>query len=81
MEEIIFFSILGAALLFWIQYLIAREFYTVALAKGYDQKKYLWLPFFLGLIGFLLVVAPPDRKAPVQTPVQHPAAQDELPDL
>lgn len=79
-EGIIFLSILGAALLFWIQYLIAREFYVIALAKGHPQKKYLWLPFFLGMIGFLLVVALPDCKESTQTP---PALvpQDDLPEL
>lgn len=80
MEEIIFFSMLGAALLFWIQYLIAREFYVIASAKGYPQKKYLWLPFFLGMIGFLLVVALPDHGKQVQMP-RASVKRDELPDL
>lgn len=80
MEGTIFVIMLGAALLIWIQYLIAREFYVVASAKGYNQKKYLWLPFFLGMIGFLLVVALPDRGKQVQTP-RASLKQDELPDL
>lgn len=79
-----FFILLGAALVLWIQYLIAKEFYGIAVAKGYNQRKYLWLPFFLGLIGFLLVVALPDRSKQIQVQVQVPAQptkQDELPDL
>ena len=45
-----------------INYFIAREFYKAAVEKGYPQDKYLWLPFFLGLVGYLLVIALPDRK-------------------
>lgn len=57
-----FLIILAAALLFLIQYLIANEFYVIAQDKGYPRKKYLWLPFFLGPIGYLLVVALPDHS-------------------
>ena len=58
-----------------IAYLIANEFYKVAQAKGYSEKKYLWLSFWLGIIGYLLVIALPDRG---NTPK---AVSDELPDL
>lgn len=69
------FIIAVCALLLWILYLIANEFYKIAQAKGFSQKKYLWLPFLLGFIGYLLVIALPDRA---NTPK---AASDELPDL
>ena len=59
-------AILVLALLIWVDYLIAREFYRAACAKGFEQKKYLWLPFFLGVVGYLLVIAlpslPSDRR-------------------
>ena len=67
--------IAGCALMLWVHYLIAKEFYKAAQAKGYSEKKYLWLPFLLGIIGYLLVVALPDRG---NTPK---AVSDELPDL
>ena len=75
-----FLIIMGSILLLWIAYLIANEFYKVAQEKGYSEKKYLWLPFLLGVIGFLLVIALPDRGN-----TSHHAsiveANDELPDL
>lgn len=68
-------TLIVAATMIWIFYLIAKEFYIVAQAKGYSEKKYLWLCFLLGVIGYLLVIALPDRS---NTPV---ALCDELPDL
>lgn len=65
----------ACALLLWIMYLIAKEFYKVAQAKGFYEKKYLWLPFLLGVIGYLLVISLPDRASDTNT------ASDELPDL
>ena len=63
------------AIVLWIQYLIAKEFYLAAQAKGYAEKKYLWLCFLLGAVGYLLVIALPDRG---NTPK---VVSDELPDL
>ena len=45
-----------------INFFIAREFYKVAVEKGHDEDKYLWISFFLGIVGYLLVIALPDRK-------------------
>lgn len=63
------------ALMLWVLYLIAKEFYKAAQAKGYSEKKYLWLPFLLGAVGYMLVIALPDRG---NTPK---VVSDELPDL
>ena len=54
-------SILGIVVLCIINFLIAREFYRVACAKGFDSKKYLWIPFFFTVIGYLLVIALPNK--------------------
>ena len=70
-----FLIILGSILLLWILYLISKEFYKVAQEKGYSEKKYLWLPFLLGMIGYLLVIALPDRGNIPKV------INDELPDL
>lgn len=57
--EFVFILIGIAALAFLC--LIAKEFANVAKEKGYSQKKYFWYSFLLGIIGYLLVVALPDR--------------------
>lgn len=72
---IILSTLAAAAVAVWILWLVAKEFYAAAKAKGYSEKKYLWICFLLGVIGYLLVVALPDRgNAPK-------AISDELPDL
>ena len=72
---IILASLAIAAAAIWILWLVAKEFYVAAKAKGYYEKKYFWICFLLGVIGYLLVVALPDRgNAPK-------AISDELPDL
>ena len=63
------------ALWTWLAWYIATQFYEVAQAKGYQAHKYFWMPFCLGFVGYLLVIALPDRSNSVQT------ISDELPDL
>lgn len=72
---ILFVSIVACAIALWIDYLIAKEFYFAAQVKGYPEKKYLWICFFLGIAGYLLVIALPNR-ASVKV-----EANDELPPL
>ena len=72
---ILLFIIAVCCLLLWGLYLLAKEFYKVAKAKGYPQKKYLWLSFWLGIVGYLLVIALPDRGNSNQVSI------DDLPDL
>ena len=71
----LFITLLIIAIILWVLYLIAKEFYAAALAKGYSDKKYFWFCFLLGMVGYLLVIALPDRR---NTPK---AISDELPDL
>ena len=59
----------------WLEWFIANQFFEAAKAKGYHDSKYLWICFWLGLAGWLLVCALPDRGNSV------PAISDELPDL
>lgn len=58
----IFLILLAIVVVLVIDYFIAKEFYNIAIEKGYKSQKYLWLPFLLGLVGYLLVIALPDRK-------------------
>jgi hypothetical protein len=80
----VFWVILVIALLI-VDYCVAREFQEVAEEKGYrTSKKYLWISFFFPWMGYLLVIALPDRN-PVPTIVTEKKAEkassDELPDL
>ena len=70
-----FISLLVLAAILVLDYFIAKCFFEVAEAKGHHDKKYFWICFWLGAVGYLLVVALPDRGNTQQ------AASDELPDL
>ena len=84
-----FCSLIGLALYLWLCYFIAEQFYEAAKAKGYSDKKYFWITFWLGLIGYCLIIALPDRGAPAAVPVagtEQPVISnallyDELPEL
>lgn len=47
---------------FILVYFDAKWFYEVAEKKGHHDKKYFWICFWLGIVGFLLVIALPDRS-------------------
>ena len=47
--------------------MIAYEFRNIAEMKGHDGKKYFWWCFVFTAVGYLMVVALPDRK-PAQQP-------------
>lgn len=63
-------------LLLVLYWYIAKWFYEAAKAKGYTDKKYFWICFWLTFFGYLLVIALPDRGG--NTANVYP---DELPDL
>ena len=66
--------LIGAVLIF-LDFLIAGWFFEAAEAKRYHNSKYYWICFWLGLPGWLLVIALPDRGNAPQV------VSDELPDL
>ena len=41
---------------------ISSQFQKVAEDKGYAETKYFWLCFFFGIVGYLLVIALPNKK-------------------
>ena len=71
----IFVPLIAAIAISWF---VAQEFYKVALMKGWNSKKYFWMSFLLGPVGYLLVVALPDRGE-----VKHMSVMvsDDLPEL
>lgn len=64
-----------AAVFFYLDWCIANHFFEVAQMKGFRERKYLWICFLLGMVGYLLVIALPDRGNTQQ------AISDELPEL
>ena len=42
--------------------LIAREFSAIAEAKGYDGRRYWHVAFWLGLVGYLIIIGLPDKN-------------------
>lgn len=64
-----------AAVVFILHCYITGLFFEVAQVKGFRDRKYLWICFLLGTVGYLLVIALPDRGNTQQ------AISDELPEL
>lgn len=60
------------AVALYIDYLIANEFYNIARQKGYETKKYFWFCFWLGIVGYLMVIALPNLKANVPVKEEKP---------
>lgn len=71
----VFGVLVGLCLYFGLCWYLAKQFFEIAQAKGYNDRKYLWICFWLGLPGWLLVIALPNRENNV------PVISDELPDL
>ena len=66
------------AMLTWLHMIIAGYLYSAAEDKGYYDPFYLRMCFWLVLVGWLLVIALPDRGMQTADPVVD---DDELPDL
>ncbi len=60
-NNLLLFYVMLFILILIIHWFIAKEFYIIAIMKGFDERKYFWLPFLLGLIGYLMIIALPDR--------------------
>lgn len=62
------------SLVIWI--LISKNFARIARDKGYKEKRWFHFCFWLGMVGWIMVAAMPDKStpAPVTKPAQRPAA-------
>ena len=78
--EIIYWILLIVSVLFAliVDYAIAWQFYESACYKGFNNRKYLWLCFLFGMVGYLLVISLPNRNG---TAAVSNIVSDELPDL
>lgn len=71
-----------------IDWFVAKEFYRISCDKGYPEQKYLWIAFLLGIIGYILIAAMPNKNKTDNLQVSGNAANnnvapspDELPEL
>ena len=74
MKGFIIFSAIVISLL--ISYFVAITFDRIAVMKGHPNGKYKWWCFFLGLVGWLMVVALPDRASEKQKQEDEKSAFD-----
>lgn len=44
-----------------IRIMLSSYFYEIACEKGFEEKRYFWVPFLFGIVGFIMVAALPDR--------------------
>jgi predicted alpha/beta hydrolase len=58
-------------------YFVATEFYKVAAMKGWPQKKYRIMTLLLWFVGYMLIIALPDRAGESMTAI----VSDDLPEL
>jgi formate hydrogenlyase subunit 3/multisubunit Na+/H+ antiporter MnhD subunit len=70
MEALIFIYLLFLAGLIVLMWFIAKWFAEIAADKGYYDKKYFWICFWLGGIGWLMVVAMPNKSRTYTAPSQ-----------
>ncbi len=71
--------LMGLAMLagfFAVNWFVAKEMYSFAVDKGYKDEKYFWWCFWLGVIGYAMIIAMPDRGG-----AKSSAGSNELPDL
>ncbi len=57
----IFLLIIACLAFLVLDFFVAREFYLAASTKGWASKKYFFYAFFLPVIGYLMILALPDR--------------------
>lgn len=70
-----FIILIACAIGLAIHWYLAKQFLEIAEKKGFHDRKYLWICFWLGLPGWIMVCALPDRGNSI------PVISDELPDL
>lgn len=77
----VFMGSLVPVILVWVDFIVAAYFYKVAEYKGYHDVIYCRLSFYLTFIGYLLVVALPDRAVASVGTENNTTVEDELPEI
>ncbi len=58
--------VIGVSISLILMSIFPLEFADVARRKGYDSSKYFWLTLLFGWVGYILVLALPDKNASEQ---------------
>lgn len=45
----------------WLDWFIAKQFSDIAAEKGFEERRNFWIPFLLGIVGYIMIAALPDR--------------------
>ncbi len=76
MVGLIILTAIAVTIIFlYVKYYIASEIYRASCLKGYPDKKYFWISFFVSTTGCLLVIALPNRS------INDQQQTEELPEL
>jgi hypothetical protein len=78
-----FIVIVSIVIALVIDYFVSKTFQEIAILKGHSEDKYFWFCFFLGVAGYLMVVAlPTNATVPVEasTKIELPV-DDDLPEI
>lgn len=54
--------VLAVTLALTVNYFIANKFADIAASKGHSKRKYFWICFLFGIIGYLWVIALPNIR-------------------
>lgn len=63
---VIIIALIALGIAIAINYFVAGWFFEAVEAKGYHENKYFWICFCFGIIGYLLVIALPNRYQEVK---------------
>lgn len=77
----IFSLFLIVAAVLAIDWFGAKAMYDIAVMKGHPEKKYFWWCFWMAMLGYLMVIALPDRRGAQAQSIPSTDGTDELPDL
>ena len=75
------FILVACAIALFACWWISDEFFKIAVAKGYKDRKYFWFCFFFTFAGFLLVMALPDKTNTTVNVETNTTVEDELPEI
>ena len=59
--HILIFCIISILVFVIINAIISKCFQEIAWEKGFYQKRYFWMPFLFGFIGWIMIWMLPDR--------------------